>query len=160
MSEQEPATPDWNRLFWSASQLFMLGLVSRFYRNYERFGTSGSEKKVPADAASLLELTRTILYKQRTYLNLLAKEADSIRPSDRISALLLHRQIADYLDDLHIRLLEHDPDRIVPLIPGIDRQRKQWRWNPDDDPFGELSYDYQLSYTSLLRWKEELARQL
>jgi|GEM_PF-5524773 len=158
MSEENPAESNLNQLFWGASQLFLLGLVSRFHRNYKRFSSTESSIAEPIDRHALLELSRIILYKQRVYLNLLEKNQLDPEMNDQISALLLQQQITDHLDDLHVRLLEHDPELIAPLIPELDRQRKCWKW--DSDSADDSANHYDDAHSSFLQWRDELRNQL
>ncbi len=160
MSEPTSAESNLNQLLWGASQLFLLGLVSRFHRNYRRFSNTGSTISDPVDRHALLELNRVILYKQRAYLNLFEKDESSPDMKDQVSALLLRQQITDHLDDLHIRLLEHNPKQIAPLIPELDRQRKCWKWDDDSDIVSECISCYEDSHSSFIHWRDELRNRL
>lgn len=157
MSEPNSAESNHNRLFWGASQLFLLGLVSRFHRNYRRFSQPESSIAEPVDRHALLELTQVVLYKQRVYLNVIETDGTEDNMDEQISALLLLQQISDHLDDLHVRLLEHDPDLIAPLIPELDRQRKSWKWDQQD---GSEYREHKDAYSSFIHWKDELNRRL
>ncbi len=156
MNDQNPAESNRNQLFWGVSQLFLLGLVSRFHRNYKRFSNTESSIVEPVDRHTLLELSRVILYKQRVYLNLLEKSQADPDMNDQIGALLLQQQITDHLDDLHVRLLEHDPEQIAPLIPELDRQRKGWKCDYDSDPIDVPITHYADAHSSFLQWRDEL----
>ncbi|HKI44697.1 MAG TPA: hypothetical protein VKA08_05095 [Balneolales bacterium] len=160
MSDPTSAESDRNQLLWGASQLFLLGLVSRFHRNYRRFSDIGSAISEPVDRQALLELTRVILYKQRVYLNLLEKDETNPDMKNQVSALLLRQQITDHLDDLHVRLLEHNPEQISPLIPELDRQRKYWKWDGDSGIMNELIGCCEDSHASFIYWRDELRNRL
>lgn len=160
MTEPNSAESNRNKLFWGASQLFLLGLVSRFHRNYRRFSKIGSSIAEPVDLYALLELSRIILYKQRAYLNLLEKDDSDPDVNNQVSALLLRQQITDHMDDLHVRLLEHDPDQIAPLIPELDQQRRIWKWDDDSDITNGSLCLFEDSHTSFIRWRDELRNRL
>lgn len=160
MSEPNSAESNRNKLFWGASQLFLLGLVSRFHRNYRRFSRGGTAISDPVDQQSLLELTRIILYKQRVYLNLLEKDESGYGMQEEVGALLLRQQITDHLDDLHVRLLEHNPEQIAPLIPELDQQRKRWKWDDDENTTDLLISSFEDSHSSFIRWRDGLRSRL
>ena len=160
MSDPASAESDQNQLLWGASQLFLLGLVSRFHRNFRRFNNIGSTISEPVDLHALLELTRVILYKQRVYLNLLEQNETSSDRKNQVSSLLLRQQITDHLDDLHVRLLEHNPEQIAPLIPELDWQRTCWKWDDNSDIVSESVTCYEEAHSSFIHWKDELSNRL
>jgi|GEM_PF-6945867 len=113
-----------NAVFWGASRLLFLALISRFHKNFNRYNNKVVRNDV--SAASLCRTTHKIIYKQQSVLNLLHGYAQINDMSTASALLVLRQQIHNFLDDLHTDILDFDIDRIYPLISRLDDQREFW----------------------------------
>jgi hypothetical protein len=139
MAELTPSTPSSDeednqlKTLWNASHLLTLGVVNRFFRNYNRYR---EENRNIADCRQLISLCYEIEHKIYAYENLQSTTLDnSTHTFDyEVSSLILRQQIFEYFEHLHHQLLYRDAELIASIIPLIDRQLDLWNSDANTYP--------------------------
>jgi len=127
---------DLKTLLWSASHLLTIGLVSRFFRNYNRYKETTYSHP---DKKALEQLCRQISHKLHAYRGILSASEASESPHYQTAGLLLQQQIYDTYEDLHHRLLYLDANLIADIIPLIDEQMRFWEPQTDESKEDSLT---------------------
>lgn len=150
---EEPSGSDQfvERLFWGASFVLALGLISKFASSFRR--SHGDERRIP-QKEDLQELIRAIGNKMNAIRGIVATQ-DQPDPYHSTMLVLLHQQTYDLFHELHQELLEVELDAIVDVIPLIDRQLRFW--NPKHRlAQNEVEFEhYEMEY---MRIKRELKK--
>lgn len=123
-SANHSESTDLKSLLWSASHLLTIGLVSRFFRNYNRYKETTYSHP---DKIVLKQLCRQISHKLHAYRGILSASESSESPHYQTAGLLIQQQLHDAYEDLHHRLLYLDAELIADIIPLIDEQMRFWK---------------------------------
>ncbi len=122
-----------SRLLWNASHLLTLGLVNRFYRNYQRYRETTWNC---ADREELIAICYDLEHKIYAYegLQVTAVQSEDDASKKQVSTFVLRQQIYELFEHLHHQLLYRDPDAIESIIPLIDEQLSLWQYGEDPIP--------------------------
>lgn len=132
-----------NKIIWNTAHLLTLGIVNRFFRNYQRYRETSWQY---ADCEQLHAICYDLEHKIHAYegLQITSTDPSSDYLSFQVSTLLLRRQVYERFEHMHHQLLYRDPDTIEAIIPLLDQQLTLW--NPEKIPL-EIS-DRDLVWTT------------
>lgn len=119
-----------DKIIWNTSHLLTLGIVNRFFRNYQRYRETSWQH---ANCKQLHTICYDLEHKIHAYEGLqITSNTHSSDFSHQVSTLLLRQQIYERFEHLHHQLLYRNPDAIDAIIPLIDQQLTLW--NPEKTP--------------------------
>lgn len=124
-SDESSNNSSTDKILWNTSHLLTLGIVNRFFRNYQRYRETSWHY---ADCKQLHSICYDLEHKIYAYEGLQITSANHSQDvlSTQVSTLLLRRQIYERFEHLHHQLLYRDPDDIDAIIPLIDQQLTLW----------------------------------
>lgn len=107
----------------TAATILSVNTLNRLIRS---FGKYRDQNVTEITTADLTTRTETISGLSYSLQNLRMNSADEDE-SAQLAVMILSRQIHNELDALHDDLLHFPADRITPIIPLLDTQRRFWK---------------------------------